>query len=422
MAQTLRNGAAASTAVGRPAAERLGNRPMLDGLRGVAVLLVICGHVGVLAGGYTGVDIFFALSGFLITTLLYEEWERTGRISLRRFYERRARRLLPALWVLVAAFAIIVAVVDPFAGLWPLGRLVATTLLFANNWVTVLAPAHGQVLGALVPTWTLAQEVQFYLLWPMALWILLRIGARPRAVLIVLALATAALLAMVPIVRHAYPTYNPYTNPLDRGAELLLGCAAAIAWRAGLVPGSLRSRLAGWILVSGLAAVLALARPIPDRWSYLSAAVLAALLIPNLLGRSRRPASSGESGSGAVADHWLLAGILSAAPLRWTGRISYGLYLYHLPIYYILWNYVPGRSPSFYAPIVLGVSFLTAGGSWWAIERRALGNGGRVRGRTPARDRRRWRSTGEPLISNAGLQVRSLVWAGEGSIVGLLAR
>src|ERR1700752_1901019 len=94
--------------------ERLGPRPGLGGGRGAAVLLVIALHVGLIAGGYVGVDIFFALSGFLITTLLYEEWERTGAISLRRVYVRRARRLLPALWLVVAGFTVLVLAVNPF--------------------------------------------------------------------------------------------------------------------------------------------------------------------------------------------------------------------------------------------------------------------------------------------------------------------
>jgi peptidoglycan/LPS O-acetylase OafA/YrhL len=150
----------------------------LDGLRGLAVLLVMLMHTGPLDNGYIGVDVFFVLSGVLITTLLSEEWERTGGISLRRFYERRARRLLPALWLLVAAFVLVALLADPFSSSWPLGRQIATTGLFANNWVTALG--HGRDLGPLSPTWTLAQEAQFYLLWPLGLWMLLRRPAERR--------------------------------------------------------------------------------------------------------------------------------------------------------------------------------------------------------------------------------------------------
>jgi peptidoglycan/LPS O-acetylase OafA/YrhL len=365
------------------AAERLGRRPVLDGLRGLGVLLVICLHVGLLARGYIGVDIFFALSGFLITTLLYEEWEHTGAISLRRFYERRARRLLPALWLVVAAFIAVVLAVNPFTGLWPLGRLVATTLLFANNWVTALAPAHGQVLGPLVPTWTLAQEVQFYIAWPLALLILLRFGARPRVVLGLLALAVATLFASVPLVRHAYPAYNPYTSPLDRGAELLLGAAAAISWRTHLMPAVLRSTAAGWVCAGGLVAVLVAAAPVPEQWTCLSAAALAALLIPNLLGRRTASCRGRPSPRPRWPDGGLLTGLLGSRPLCATGKISYGLYLYHLPIYYVLWHYLPGRSPFFYAPLVFAASFAAAAVSWRVIEHRV------IRGRATEPDRQR---------------------------------
>jgi peptidoglycan/LPS O-acetylase OafA/YrhL len=340
----------------------LGRRPVLDGLRGVAVLLVIALHVGLVAAGFIGVDIFFALSGFLITALLYEEHDRAGKISLRRFYARRAYRLLPALAALAVAFALVVLLLDPFGGIWSLGRLMTATLLFVNNWVTALAPGHGHVLGPLSPTWTLAEEVQFYLLWPAALWALLRVGARPRAVLVLVVVAIVALVCAGTAARHALPNYNAYTNPLDRGAELLLGAAAAIAWRERLTPRILELPIAGVLLAAGLALLLAVAAP-PISSSYLPAAALAGLLIVNLLGARGR----------------VLEAVLEWRLLRYTGRISYGIYLYHLPIYYLLWTYVPGRSPLIYAPIVLAVSVGAATASWRLIEAPV------VRGAAPGR-------------------------------------
>ncbi len=345
---------------------RLGRRPALDGLRGLAVMVVIGVHLGLVAGGYVGVDVFFALSGFLITALLYEEWDRTGTIELRRFYKRRARRLLPALLALLAGFAIVMLVLHPFAGLWPLGRLIASTLLAANNWVTALVPRHGQVLGALMPTWTLSQEVQFYLLWPFALWWLLRRRARPRAILAMLALAMLVLLGAGAPVSHAYPAYNSYTSPFDRGAELLLGAAAAIVWREGLVPAPLRWPAAGWIAAGALVYTLCVAAT-PDRAWYLTSAVLGAIVIVNMLGEARRADDAGEH-SPTVRTPGLLERLIGAPPLRYTGKISYGIYLYHLPLYYLLWTYVRGRSPYFYAPILMATSFALATASWYLIE------------------------------------------------------
>jgi peptidoglycan/LPS O-acetylase OafA/YrhL len=345
------------------ASKRLGRRPALDGVRGIAVLLVIGIHLGLLDGGYVGVDIFLALSGFLITTLVYEEWERTGNVSLRRFYGRRARRLLPALVLLLVGFAVVTVTLNPFNGLWPLGRLTAATLLFINNWVTALAPRHGHVLGALMPTWTLGEEAQFYLLWPLVLALLLRRSTRSAAVLVLLALAIISLLAGGELARHLYSSYNAYTSPLDRGAELLFGCIAAITWREGLVPAALGRRLTGWILAGGIVFVL-LEGGSADRDWYLSAGVLAALLIVNLLS---------DDGAAGGAPQRSLARLLGSPPLRYIGRISYGIYLYHLPIYYLLWTYVPGRSPYFYAPIVLALAFCGAAVSWRLIESPIVG-------------------------------------------------
>jgi peptidoglycan/LPS O-acetylase OafA/YrhL len=364
---------------------RLGRRPALDGLRGLAVMVVIGVHLGLVAGGYVGVDVFFALSGFLITALLYEEWDRTGTIALRRFYKRRARRLLPALLALLAGFAIVMLVLHPFAGLWPLGRLIAATLLAANNWVTALVPRHGQVLGALMPTWTLSQEVQFYLLWPFVLWWLLRRRVRPRAILAMLAVAMLVLLGAGALMSHAYPAYNSYTSPFDRGAELLFGCATAIVWREGLIPAPLRWPVTGWLAAGALVYVLLVAAT-PDRAWYLGSAVLGAVVIVNMLGEAR-PA---DELSRAMHAQGVLERLLGAPPLRYTGKISYGIYLYHLPIYYLLWTYIPGRSPYFYAPIVIAAAFAFASASWYLLEAPIVHRN--RRGHQPAAAARRSRS------------------------------
>jgi peptidoglycan/LPS O-acetylase OafA/YrhL len=249
------------------------------------------------------------------------------------------------------AFALVVLVLDPFPGMWPLRRLEAGSLLCLNNWVTAIAPGHGHVLGPLSPTWTLAEEVQFYLLWPAALWGLLRVRARPRTVLLLLAIVIVALVGGGTMARHAIANYNAYTSPIDRGAELLLGAAAAIAWRERLMPRMLDSPIAGLLGAAGLVLLVATAAP-PVRSSYLPAAALTALLIVNLLG----------------GDDRLLDRALRWRPLRYAGRISYGIYLYHLPIYWLVWTYLPGRSPLFYAPIVLAVSVIAATASWRLIE------------------------------------------------------
>src|SRR5579863_6573979 len=169
--------------VATPGPRRLGRQPVLDGLRGLAILLVMLMHTGILANGFIGVDLFFALSGFLITTLLYDEWDRRAAISLRHFYERRARRLLPALVLVVLASVVIDLCAYRLTG-WPLPKKAASTFLFVNNWIA--ATGHSDLLGGLNPTWSLAQEEQFYLVWPLALIWMLHRKFQPRLVAVVL--------------------------------------------------------------------------------------------------------------------------------------------------------------------------------------------------------------------------------------------
>jgi peptidoglycan/LPS O-acetylase OafA/YrhL len=346
----------------------LGNQPVLNGVRGIAVLLVIAVHVGLLDSGDIGVDAFFPLSGFLITAHLYEEWERHGALSLRRFYARRARRLLPALIVLVVAFVVLSGLVHTFSATWPRGTLAASTLVFANNWVATLSPAHGRALGPLSPTWSLAQEGQFYVVWPVVLAVLLRWRRRTSFVLRVLGISILLLVAAVPLVRHAYPAYDPYTSPLDRSAELLLGCAAAIAWRERRLPPPLGRPITAWVAFAGLAFVLAEAGK-PQRTSYLAAAVLTTLLIVSLVTDCKAARTSDRpSRRFAARAPGALSTALSSTPLRFTGRVSYGMYLYHLPIYYLLLNCAPGRSHYFYGAVVLAGSLLAAAGSWKLLE------------------------------------------------------
>jgi peptidoglycan/LPS O-acetylase OafA/YrhL len=368
---------------------RLERRPELDGLRALGIMLVIGIHVGLLAAGYVGVDVFLPLSGFLITALVYEEWERTGEVSLRRFYERRVRRLLPALVLLLAAYALIMVVLDPFHGQWSTGRLLATTLLFVNNWAATFAPRHGVVLGPLSPTWTLAQEGQFYLLWPPVLLGLLRLRLRPRTVLAVLTVAIVALLTAEPLVERLFAGYNAYTSPLDRGAELLFGCVAAIVWRERLVPVPLRWPVTGWALLAGLAFVVATGKPSVPAW-YLTAGALSALLVVHLLSVPDPGCVPGSPGRGRGAARSLL-GLLSWRPLAYTGRISYGIYLFHVPIYYLLWTYLPVQPAYLYWPVVFALSCGVAALSWTLVESpilrlsRPRGGSRRRRARPPHR-------------------------------------
>lgn len=348
---------------------RLGRRTVLDGLRGLAILLVMLMHTDVLHNGYVGVDLFFALSGFLITSLLYEEWDRDGVIRLQHFYARRARRLLPALGVLIVLALIANTVCYQLTG-WPFAVKALASVTFVSNWLA--ATGHGASLGSFNPTWSLAQEEQFYLLWPPLLLLVLRRGTGPRQVAMLLAAAIVLLLVLAPIGRgHGYGIYY---SPAARSAELLAGCLAAVAWRHRLarlpecalarLPVRMRSVAAG---TTGLRATLAMVlacllmgllldRELPSVEAYLSTCGIGIGLIVLLLGA---PAS-------------LPARALSLGPLRFLGRISYGLYLFHLLVRNVVYHYLPAGSVYVNAAVTFAISIGLATLSWRLVESRVL--------------------------------------------------
>ena len=349
---------------------RLGRRPVLDGLRGIAILLVVLSHTGLLPNGYIGVDLFFALSGFLITSLLLEECERQGRISLRRFYARRARRLLPALGLLLVLALIVNLACYRLTG-WPFMVKAASTTLFVNNWLA--ATGHARDLGSLSPTWSLAQEEQFYAVWPLALLLLLRAQVRPPVIAALLLASAAALISLAPTgTPHGYAIYY---SPAARAAEPLLGCLTAVIWRHRLMPAlgnprwprRVRAALAiggHWRSVvlaaaTGLFVFLLRYHGLPVAQVYLGACLLGVVLIPSLL---ESPVS-------------LVTRVIGSAPLRFLGRISYALYLVHLLVRNVVYHYLPGGSPYLNALLTITVSVGLATASWELVESRVLGRG-----------------------------------------------
>ena len=155
---------------GSPEPFNLGYRPALDGLRGVAVLAVMVYHSGLIRGGFLGVDVFFTLSGFLITTLLLEEYARTGTLAIGRFYIRRALRLLPALVAFLIFWGGVILTRIPSEYWSVLGGYLLGVLGYVANWLYI----YWRPLGVFSHTWSLAIEEQFYLVWPVLLFLLLR--------------------------------------------------------------------------------------------------------------------------------------------------------------------------------------------------------------------------------------------------------
>jgi peptidoglycan/LPS O-acetylase OafA/YrhL len=286
---------------------RLGYRPGLDGLRGIAVLLVVVAHEGLLknAGG-VGVTIFFVLSGFLITSLLLKESDGTGRIDLLAFYRRRAARLLPALFAVCLAVGVYEVATGHSERLLP---DVGGALSYIGNWLQIA----GVKMVLTSHTWSLAVEEQFYLVWPLTMLLLLRL---PRAGWVVLGLLVASLAWRVVLTYVLDATAPRDTRGLDAvAAALLSGCALAFLVRARP---TLSAGRIGWVVgaVCIGVAVWILARGGGSAWILELTSVGSVLLIASI---------------------WTAqAGLLTFAPLVYVGRISYGIYLWHYPIFTVL--------------------------------------------------------------------------------------
>ena len=316
----------ASARTGGPApSPQRGHWPALDGLRAVAVLAVIGLHVGVVPGGYLGVDVFFVLSGFLITSLLIGEWDKRGGVSFRNFYARRVLRLLPALACLLVAAAVIAGVLEltrfPADRAYGLATLQAIpfVLFFAANIVQATHPGK-LPLGALPHTWSLAVEEQFYLVWPALFLLLMRRGVR-RSTLAWL-LAAMAVLDMVyraVLAARGYPHDRVYTGTDTHCDGLLAGCALAFWLASGhaIRLGRAAARLVKAASWAGAAIVLTmfLVGSLADSPVEIDAVVLgtAMLLIGVVLGQTPAPINR----------------LLCSEPMVAVGRRSYALYLWH---------------------------------------------------------------------------------------------
>jgi peptidoglycan/LPS O-acetylase OafA/YrhL len=344
--------------------------PGLDGLRAVAVGAVFLFHAGVMSGGFIGVDVFFVISGFLITGLAVAEVERTDRLSLGHFWARRARRLLPALMVVIAA-VLAYSIVEGGAAVRRVGRDVASTILYVANWAQIGEGrdyfATYEAPPLLEHAWSLAVEEQFYIVWPIVIaglaWICRgrTIPFRRLVASVGVAVATASLVTTL-VLRSddGVSLSRLYYGTDTRAVALAIGAIAGALTTHGHVT-SLQRRsvvrdVTGVAAAVGLV-VIAVTIDGSERWLYGPGFLLIAVL------------------SLAVMYAVMGAGPLgSALSLRWlvvVGTVSYGIYLWHWPVIVVLDSSRTGlRGPALGALWVLATAVLAAA-SWFVVERRA---------------------------------------------------
>jgi peptidoglycan/LPS O-acetylase OafA/YrhL len=334
----------------------------LDGVRSLAVSAVLLFHGGRLPGGGHGVDVFFALSGFLITTLLLEERRRHGRISLRYFWARRALRLFPALAIVMTVVAVYSTIEHA-----PLSHETLVGLpfvaLYVGNWAAAL---WHQSLGLLFHTWSLSVEEQFYVVWPLVLILVLRRARRPLPTLLAVALGGSALALVERSLLHV--TDIARTAGTDyRADQLLYGCAVAVLFEM-LAP-------TGLARLQRLAAVL-----FPIAVLFLGAVALG--LVVKSGGQREidalRFALTGIGLASAVVIVHLVARptgsaarLLSIRPATYVGRISYGVYLWHIPVFRIVERHVDASRPVLLL-LKLALTFGLAGASYRLVEQPLL--------------------------------------------------
>lgn len=347
--------------------------PGLDGLRAIAVLAVIVFHLGFdwAPGGLLGVGIFFTLSGYLITDILLSQLNQRGKIDFLRFWAARARRLLPALFLMLA---IVTAWVTIFGPAQPdqFRKAVVSAVFYVNNWEQIFANvsyfARFAPEGPLNHLWSLSVEEQFYIFWPFLLLAGVKLvherplpsGVRPRLAVLTIVVALISIIEMAILYKPSLDPSRIYYGTDTRAAGLLFGCALAMVWPSRRlnrrIAPQARNTLDG-LGVLGLAIIALMIWQVGefDRFLYQGGFIVLSLATVMVLMPLTHPACR-------------LGKIVGAKPLRWVGVRSYGIYLWQTPI--IVLTGPGSRPPESLLGKALQVAaiFAIAGLSWHFVE------------------------------------------------------
>ena len=309
---------------------KFGYMPGLDGLRALAVFAVIAYHINMpwASGGLLGVGLFFVLSGYLITNILLMQWEQSGTIDLKDFWQRRARRLLPALFLMLAFVSVwaLLFASDRFISLK--GEMLAATFYYSNWYLIFNHVSYFEQFGPASPLghlWSLAVEEQFYILWPLILILMLRCFSKRKWVIAgTAAVIFASVLAMALLYAPGDDPSRVYYGTDTRAFSLLIGALLAIVWRGLKLPDSLHGKqklaLDGTGIISLFIVLYMIARASQYQdFLYPKGLLLYSVVTACLVAVLAHPASC-------------LGRVFAARPLRWLGERSYGIYLWHYPV------------------------------------------------------------------------------------------
>jgi peptidoglycan/LPS O-acetylase OafA/YrhL len=286
--------------------------PEIDGLRAVAILLVLAAHTAPrLLGGVIGVDIFFVISGYLITSILLGEFFKTGKISIKAFYLRRVLRIFPAFWFLLLCYLLLVfTVVAPERRAGHL-RAILYSATYIINWTR----AYDLGSGMIGHTWSLAVEEQFYLIWPLLLSLML-LASRRNLIVLIGGLVVVATIWHTALVLQPDSKAWVFFGSDARAGQLLIGCLLAALPMKAVSDAAAKA----WVIPVAVLAAIVIVGPESFRWLELAGSFIIAFCAAWLI-------AAVQSTEKTTLSRILATGVLVAI-----GRLSYSLYLWHFPI------------------------------------------------------------------------------------------